>query len=327
MRIFAWLLLSLMFLAGCSHHDGTGVALPVENAAYYWRTTWQLDSAETAFLREHDIRRLYCRYFDVVMSDDGQPMPNATIHFESPHQLLPEGEAISQTIFEADSLPLGGRLVGAALELIPTVYITEDCMSRAPQGGWPGLAEKLVARVVQMNATHDLPPARELQIDCDYTLRSRNTYYAFLADVRHEAQRHGMALSTTIRLHQLSMPAPPADYGVLMVYNTGDPQNFAERNPILDIRDVQPYMRYLADYPLPLATAYPVYAWQRYIGSVRIEHTVEASEIISAKKMVEQARGDMANTIIIYNLDKTNINRYDHDTYHEIYRHHDEDGR
>lgn len=295
----AGLLLFLLLLIGCRHRGDVVPALPVENAAYYWRTTWSLDSTETAFLQEHDIERIFCRYFDVVMTD-GQPMPNATIHF--------------------DSLPPGGRLVGAGLEIIPTVYITEDCMSKAPKGGWPGLAEKLVARVVQMNVTHDLPPARELQVDCDYTLRSRKTYYDFLADVRREAKRHGMALSTTIRLHQLSMPAPTADYGVLMVYNTGDPKKFTERNPILDLRDVQPYMRYLPDYPLPLAAAYPVYAWQRTIGGVRIEHTVDSAEILSVKKMVEQTRSDMSNTILIYSLDKKNINRYNHDTYRKIYR-------
>ena len=293
------LLLSILLLAGCRHHGDAVSALPVENAAYYWRTTWGLDSAEAAFLQEHNIHRVFCRYFDVVM-DGGEPMPNATIRF--------------------NSLPLGGRLEGAAPELVPTVYITEDCMRESALQG-KDLARKLVARVVQMNETHDLPPARELQIDCDYTLRSRKTYYDFLDEVRREAQSHGMRLSTTIRLHQLSMPAPPADYGVLMVYNTGDPQNFAERNPILDLRDVQPYMRYLADYPLPLAAAYPVYSWQRTIGGVRIEHTVEASEIVNAKKMVEEERSDMSNTIIIYSLDKENINRYSHDTYQKIYRH------
>ena len=298
MRIIACLLLSLVLLSGCRRHDSTGT-LPVENAAYYWRTTWSLDSVEAAFIQEHDIHRVFCRYFDVVMTD-GQPMPNATIHFES--------------------LPLGGILLGAGLELVPTVYITEDCM-RQDSLLYKGLAEKLVRRVVQMNETHDLPPARELQIDCDYTLRSRKTYYDFLSEVRREAQSHGMKLSTTIRLHQLSMPAPPVDYGVLMVYNTGDPQNFAERNPILDLRDVQPYMRYLADYPLPLAAAYPVYSWQRQIAGVRIEHTVEASEILNAKKMVEEARSDMSHTIIIYSLDEENINRYDHETYRKIYRH------
>ena len=301
MTVFIIVLIALAGLTACQRNE-LAEALPVENAAYYWRTSWQLDSVETAFLGQHDIKRVYCRYFDVVMND-GEPMPNATIRFDDS-----EGE--------------GNRpLLPAGVELVPTVYITEDCMSRAPQGGWPQLAECLVNRVVQMNTTHDLPPARELQVDCDYTRRSRQTYYDFLALVRTEARRHAMRLSTTIRLHQLSMSAPPADYGVLMVYNTGDPQHFAERNPILDVRDVQPYLRYLSSYPLPLASAYPVYRWQRTVGGVRLEHSVEASEILAAKKLVEAQRPDMGNTILIYCLDKENINRYDHDTYCEIYRH------
>ncbi|MBR5030284.1 MAG: hypothetical protein IKX63_04175, partial [Muribaculaceae bacterium] len=72
----------------------------------------------------------------------------------------------------------------------------------------------------------------------------------------------GMKLSATIRLHQLAMQAPPVDYGVLMMYNTGDLKNSKQRNPILDKRDVEPYLRYLADYKLPLCAAYPNFGWQ-----------------------------------------------------------------
>ena len=309
-RILISSLLILAILSACQHKDDTG-ALSIENSVYYWRTSWQLDSTETAFLTDHGIKRVFCRYFDVVMTE-GEPMPNATIRFDTE---VPGGFTAGPT---PNSEP-SSQHSSPTIDLVPTVYITEDCMSQAPQGGWPQLAERLVNRIVQMNITHDLPPARELQVDCDYTRRSRQTYYDFLNQVRSEALRHGMKLSTTIRLHQLSMSAPPADYGVLMVYNTGDPQNFAERNPILDIRDVQPYMRYLADYPLPLAAAYPVYRWQRSIGGVRIEHTVEASEILAAKTIIERERPDMGNTILIYCLDKENINRYDNETFRKIY--------
>ena len=281
--------------------------LPEENAAYYWRTTWSLDSVESAFLQRYGIGRLYCRYFDVVMSD-GHPMPNATLRFPEKSSVPSEGDSA------AAFLP-------PHLELVPTVYITEDCMRTVPDGGWAALAGKLVARIVQMNVTHDLHPVRELQVDCDYTLRSRQNYYDFLALVREEARQRGMRLSTTIRLHQLSMPVPPADYGVLMVYNTGDPQNFAERNPILDIRDVEPYLRYLSGYGLPLAAAYPVYRWHRTVHGVHIEHSVDGKEILDVKKMVERERSDMGRTILIYSLDKENINRYDHETFLEIYRH------
>ena len=286
-------MLAAMVIMGCRNHESPGYELQGdENSVYYWRTELRLDSTERAFLDRHDVKRVFCRYFDVVMRD-GEPMPNATISF-------------------SDTLPSG-------VELVPTVYITEDCMHKPH----PGLAAKLVSRVRQMNETNDLPPFSELQIDCDYTARSRQVYYDFLGEIAHSPlfTSHFSLLSTTIRLHQLQMKAPPVDYGVLMLYNTGDPRRFMERNPVLDLRDVQPYLRHLSDYPLPLAAAYPVYQWVRHIHGVRVEHTVEADEILSVKKAVEQERPELRQAIITYHLDKTNINRYNTDIYEEIYRH------
>jgi hypothetical protein len=175
-----------------------------------------------------------------------------------------------------------------------------------------------------MNETNDIAAVKEIQIDCDYTARSRRTYYDFLKEIRSNLSHQTSdieTLSTTIRLHQLSMAPPPADYGVLMIYNTGDPQRWTERNPILDFRDVAPYLRRLPDYPLPLAAAYPVYSWQREIHGVRIEHTVEADEILQVKTAVEAKRPEMRRSIITYSLDQENINRYKPETYEAIYHH------
>ena len=117
------------------------------------------------------------------------------------------------------------------------------------------------------------------------------------------------------------MEEPPVDYGALMLYNTGDPRKWTERNPILDARDVYPYVKRLDDYPLPLAAAYPVFSWLRVIQGVNIEHTVEADEIIKVKQMVEKERKDLSHAIITYHLDKENINRYKPETYEEIFHH------
>ena len=267
-------------------------SLEQSNGVYYWRTDLHLDSTERAFLKQHHINKVYCRYFDVVMSDDGtEPKPNATIAF-------------------TDTLPAG-------IELIPTVYITEDCMHKPHKD----LAEKLVKRIMQMNETNHIGNVHEIQIDCDYTSKSRATYYQFLEQVRHHLSPTSYHLSTTIRLHQLSMPVPPVDYGVLMVYNTGDPRKWQERNPILDYRDVYPYLNKLAQYQLPLAAAYPVYQWIRNIQNVRIEHTVEAAEILKVKKALEKERPSLSKAVITYHLETDNINRYKTETYEEIYHH------
>jgi hypothetical protein len=199
-----------------------------------------------------------------------------------------------------------------------------------------GLAAKLVRRICQMHETNDLAPFGELQIDCDYTARSRQTYYAFLTEVKQAltalpaacfghpspGQPHpSPLLSTTIRLHQLSMKVPPVDYGVLMLYNTGHPMKFMERNPILDIRDVAPYLRYLEDYELPMAAAYPIFLWHRIIQGVDIEHVATAEEIMRVKTAVEKERPELKRLILTYDLAKDNINRYKPKTYEEIYSH------
>lgn len=277
-------LLLLLMVTSCQQRE----RLAEGNAVYYWRTDFRLDSTERAFLSLYNINKVYCRYFDVVMNEEQGPIPNATITF-------------------SDSLP-------TEVEIIPTIYITEDCMHQEPKG----LAEKLVKRIQQMNETNDIKGVQEIQIDCDYTSKSRKIYYQFLKEVKAAWKQR---LSTTIRLHQLSMEEPPVDYGALMLYNTGDPRKWTERNPILDARDVYPYVKRLNDYPLPLAAAYPVFSWLRVIQGVNIEHTVEADEIIKVKQMVEKERKDLCHAIIIYHLDKENINRYKPETYEEIFHH------
>ena len=281
-----------MLLTSCGKQRYQDESLEQSNGVYYWRTDLHLDSTERAFLRQHHISKVYCRYFDVVMNDDGtEPKPNATIAF-------------------TDTLPAG-------IELIPTVYITEDCMHKPHKD----LAEKLVNRIQQMNETNHIGNVHEIQIDCDYTSKSRATYYEFLEQVRYHLSPTSYHLSTTIRLHQLSMPVPPVDYGVLMVYNTGDPRKWQERNPILDYRDVYPYLNKLAQYQLPLAAAYPVYQWIRNIQNVRIEHTVDAAEILKVKKALEKERPSLSKAVITYHLETDNINRYKTETYEEIYHH------
>ncbi len=279
-------------LIGCSRQQSQDESLEQSNGVYYWRTDLRLDSTERTFLQQHHINKVYCRYFDVVMSDDGsEPIPNATITF-------------------TDTLPSG-------IELVPTIYITEDCMHQSH----PDLAKKIVGRILQMNETNGIKGIHEIQIDCDYTSRSRQTYYNFLKAIQSQLSTFHYTLSTTIRLHQLSMPAPPVDYGVLMVYNTGDPRKWQQRNPILDYRDVHPYLKKLPQYPLPLAAAYPVYQWIRNIQNVRVEHTVEAAEILKVKKALEKERRGLSRALITYHLETDNINRYKTETYEEIYRH------
>lgn len=227
---FLILLAVILLVVGC-RPQGKAVPDP-KPAVYYWRTSLYLDLVERQFLHDYNVGKIYVRYFDVVLDGNGELSPNATIAFK-------------------DSVPQG-------IEVIPTIFIVNECVRH----GIDTIAPLLVDRVLQMNETHDIAGVKELQIDCDWTAGTQEAYFAFLAQVRDLLAQHGMMLSATIRLHQLVMTPPPVDYGVLMMYNTGDLKNSKRRNPILDKRDVQPYLKNLAAYPLPLCAAYPNFGWQ-----------------------------------------------------------------
>ena len=216
-------------------------------SVYYWSTTLNMDSTKTAFIKKYSISRMYLRYFDVVDDEAGRAMPNATLSF-------------------ATKVPQG-------IDIVPTVFVMPECLRHDRHH----LARLIVRRVLQMSQTNDVHNVREIQIDCDWTQSTRQLYDDFMQAMLNECHSRGLQLSSTIRLHQLSQLPPPADRGVLMMYNTGDATNIKCHKPILDMRDAAPYLQYLAQYRLPLSTAYPIFAWRilfrggRFVGFVHYD--------------------------------------------------------
>ncbi len=249
-------------------------------SVYYWRTTLKLDSVERAFLTDHHISKVYLRLFDIVVRD-GKCVPSADISFN-------------------DTLP-------DTLRVIPTIFITEECL----RADTAGLAAHIVERVRKMCTTHDLPNVSELQLDCDWTPSSREAYFALLDRVRlllheqapiniigtSETPSEGWKLSVTIRLHQLSQPAPPTDYGVLMLYNTGDMRKRDCRNPIFATEDIEPYLKNLKSYQLPLCAAYPNYRWQRLFAKDEFKALLY-SENLKDSTVYERLDGDSLYRVI-----------------------------
>lgn len=270
-----------------------------QKSVYYWQTTLHLDNAERNFLQKHDIDKVYCRYFDVVLNSDGQPVPNATLQFE-------------------DSFP-------ESVEIVPVVYILNDCFKHPADN----LAEQTFNRIMKMSEVNNVRNVSGVQIDCDWTLSTQQNYYAFMTVLQSLCHSHNLQLSSTVRLHQLSQTPPPADYGVLMVYNTGDVTKKSVEKPILDIKDVKPYMRYLKNYRLKLSAAYPFFSWKvlfrgdKYVGIMHSDDDLpvlpgdnivirqpEMEDIGQAQKAINAARKDVNDEIILYDLSDRNIRRF-----------------
>lgn len=227
-RLLSLFILLLCILTSCKQEGGKSMDSP-KRSVYYWRTTFKLDDTELKFLKEHNIQKMYVRLFDVITEEDGA-MPNRTITFK-------------------ENVPKD-------IEIIPVVFFDVDIFNEQQAD----LSRKFVKRVEDIMSSHNIE-WNELQVDFDWTERNQDKYFAFLEEVRNKLEGMDKGLSTTIRLHQLAMKAPPVDYGALMVYNIGNYSDQKEKNSVLTVENLLPYMRYLNKYPLPLATALPVYSW------------------------------------------------------------------
>ncbi len=315
-----------LVIGGCNadHLAGNvplyGNEVNAENAIYHWRTTFAPDSVERAFVQRHKVERIYLRMFDVVtefdrLHDKTNVVPAATTRFGGN---VPEG-----------------------VEIVPTAYITVEAMRKIGKEHAKEYAELIVERMRAMANYNDCGPIREMQFDCDWTASTRKAFFCLCHEACALLHRDSIALSATIRLHQLREAVPPVDRGVLMLYNTGALKNPSTRNSILDIRDVRTYLRKAIRYKLPLAYAYPAFGWGvKFRGdkfdaivsnpvmqtlaegeTIRMERPT-AEEVLAVKRLADLLLGAPASGNVIYHLDKEQLKHLTDDEIDEIYARH-----
>lgn len=226
--------LSLVLIGWFTRCSDSKEDTPRGNAVYYWRTSFELSDVERKFLSENQIEAMYVKFFDVV-AEEMKLRPEATLLF-------------------TDTFPSG-------IEIVPTVFIDSKALSFVSDFNPREMAELIVSRVDSMNVKNGCAISKEIQIDFDWTQTNQEDYFNLLSEIGERLHSKGRILSTTIRLHQLNMKAPPVDYGALMIYNTGYITSPDERNSILSMESIRPYLGKLKGYSLPLVTALPIYSW------------------------------------------------------------------
>ena len=154
---FAIIALGLFAILGCSNKKKEVVA--EGNAVYYWRTTFRMNDYERNFIKEHNITKMYVRFFDVVENWDGKIMPVGTMIF-------------------IDKVPQD-------IEIVPTVYISSEAIARYEE-----IKDKLLARIEDMASANGVKYG-EIQIDCDWTESS--------AEKGHRAFDHSSYVPTRLR--------------------------------------------------------------------------------------------------------------------------------
>ncbi|GAB3339070.1 hypothetical protein GCM10027299_51710 [Larkinella ripae] len=223
--------LTLSLLASCTKPEPKQLS----PAFYYWQTTYRANPSEQQLLDRLHIRKLYIRYFDVDWDEPTQsPAPKAVIRFAD----QPAHRAV-----------------------VPVIFITNQTLIRCPESAVSPLAENLVRKIGQISARHGIRP-QEIQLDCDWTARSREKYFQLIREVK---TRFSGLVSATIRLHQIKYPEqtgiPPVERGMLMFYNMADWKLPATRNSIYDLEVAGRYLNRLEHYSLPLDVVLPLFRW------------------------------------------------------------------
>jgi hypothetical protein len=168
---------------------------------------------------------------------------------------------------------------------VPFVYIRNEVML-SKDLDVKALAQNILDYIGQINGKHGIEVA-EIQIDCDWSLRSRDNFLEFIKVLKSVS---GKKLSATIRLHQIKyfkdLGIPEVDYGVLMYYNMGH-ISADSSNSIYDRETAHRYLPSLKVYPINLDVAIPLFSWGI--------HSRKGKVIGLLNQWTEQSVADTAN--------------------------------
>jgi len=209
------------------------------NCFYYWKSTFDIDIAESNRLEQLNVQKLYTKYFDIIWDNKSN-----------------EPEAIS-------ILNINKNLAEES-EIVPVVYITNETFIEMNINQIPQLATNINNKIKKIHNRMDKNSIPEIQIDCDWTLKTRDIYFYFLKKFNDCLDIHTI-LSATIRLHQVKYSErtgiPPVDRGSLMFYNMSNLKEYQTKNSILNFEVGKKYLNKMSSYPLPLDIVLPVYSW------------------------------------------------------------------
>lgn len=201
-------------------------------AFYYWKQTFHLNQSQKKLLTACQTKRLYVKFFDVVLNENNQVAPVSKIDFKQ----TPDTEIVP-CVFIQNAVFVGGRDVDV-------------------------LAKKMTDLIAKIAHKNKLT-CKELQIDCDWSEGSRENYFRFLQLVQKLAP--DLTICCTVRLHQVKYQAksgiPPVKKGLLMCYNMDDIDEFSTENSIVSEKVLKEYLNKNSSYPLSLDIALPVYQW------------------------------------------------------------------
>ena len=244
LRYFLIIVFSTIVLFACTPKRSHDVDF------YYWKSKCTIGETERDYFNQLKSKRLFVGLFDVDIEGN---------------KAFPVGQIQA---FGKDVLP------NDSTKVIPVVFITNQTFLDYVNDS---AVERLAANV-NSTIAHIMETAGvaydEIQIDCDWTQRTKEPYFRFLKQL---ADQSGHNISCTLRLHQIrdyqKTGVPPVERGSLMCYATSSPLEGDTRNSILDMELLKAYTVNINEYPLDFDVILPIYSWgivTNHVGEVKL---------------------------------------------------------
>lgn len=226
----------------------------VERAFYYWKNDNHLSQAESNVCDSLGVRKVYLKFFEVNYNAERGSFPEAKTEWW--------GGYYNNKRFD---------------EIVPTVYLRNVVFLKSSRQELDILADNvnyLISKYVKQRFKEGIM-FREYQMDCDWTLKTKDNYFYFLEKLKALS---GKEISCTLRLYPYKYPdkmgVPPVDKVTLMCYNLLNPLENPTKNSILDLSELKSYLNTDKKYPKHIDIALPVYSW------AQVYHNGRFSEVL-----------------------------------------------
>jgi len=235
---------------------------------YYWKTKLALDKKEKEVLQKANDPYLYTRFFDIDKING---------------KFQPVGVITKDKSFETDK------------QIVPTIFITNRTFLYISKQEITFLAQHINDLIQKKTSEYHLKTNDEIQIDCDWTVGTKDDYFTFLKELKKISQKH---ITCTLRLHQVKdknqTGIPPVEKVYLMCYSTSSPLKNSDKNSILDVTILKSYLSEIDKYPIKsMEVALPIYSWgivTNHLGKHKLINALSEKDLenINFKKISDK---------------------------------------
>lgn len=233
----------ITFFFSCKKED---TIQNVERAFYYWKSSENsINDKEYNILDTLKVQYLYLKFFEVSRNETMGNIPIAKSEINNDYWHDP-------------------NLKKDSLNIIPTVFIKNEVFLKSSMPELDSLVNNVNYLVSKYHKErfYNHPKCTEIQIDCDWTLKSKENYFYFLKQLAKVSKKE---ISCTLRLYpykyRTKMGIPPVVRATLMCYNLIQPFDDRHKNSILDISELESYLTVDKKYPIHMDVALPLFSW------------------------------------------------------------------